>query len=69
MTYEEHKAAVDVAYPTPTLVWYLHQDNSSHEYDDRAVADAFVTFDGEDYEYEVHYSGSAGEYLLFASGR
>ena len=62
MTYEEHKAAVDLAQPTPTLVWYLHQDNPSHEWDDFAVADAFATFDGRQHQYEAHYSGGLGEY-------
>ena len=68
MTYEEHKAAVDEAYPTPTLVWYLHVDNVSHEYDDQVVADAFVTFDGHEYEFEVSYSagGEPGAYSYHA---
>ena len=68
MTYEEHKAAVDAAHPTPTLAWYLHEDNSSHDYDDPAIADAFVAFDGEVYEYEVHYSvgRNPGAYTYYA---
>ena len=69
MTYEEHKSAVDVANPTPTLVWYLHRDDASHEYDDLAIAEAFVTFDGEDFEYELHYSasGSPTQYTFKAN--
>ena len=59
MTYEQHKTAVDAANPTPLLVWYLHQDNASHKHDDEAIADAFATFDGEEYEHELHvYGGS-----------
>ena len=36
-TYEQHKAAVDLAYPTPALVWYLHRDDPGHHHDDTAV--------------------------------
>ena len=66
MTYEQHKAAVDAANPTPALTWYLHADNVSHEHDDLAVAETFAIFDGENYEFEVHYyASSPGTYAYF----
>ena len=55
-TYEQHKAAVDTAYPTPTAVWQLHGEDLPHNYDNYAIADTLVAIMGDQVEFEVHYN-------------
>ena len=62
MTYEQHKAAIDAAMPTPTLTWEGHTDNPAHLYDEQAVAQASTDFDGQTYDYEVHIVGTTLPY-------
>ena len=56
-TYEAIKAEVDLANPTPPLVWHLYTDNPAHEHDDHAVARADMDFAGERYILEAHVLG------------
>ena len=62
MTYEQHKAAIDAAMPTPTLTWEGHTDNPAHLHDEQAVAQASADFDGQTYDYEVHIVGTTLPY-------
>ena len=61
MTYSQHKAAVDLAYPTPAIAWYLHADDPGHHFDDFSVAYAVVTnVEGHTQRYEAAVSGTTG---------
>ena len=60
LTYSQHKAAIDAAYPTPPIEW-ARQDNhvtfKHHE-----VAAVELTFNGEDYHYlGSHWQSNNGE--------
>ena len=56
-TYEQHKATVDAANPTPAVTWHLHGEDLPHIHDDYAVADTCVMIDGVETEFELHYNG------------
>ena len=56
-TYQVHKTRIDAAMPTPALVWTVHTDNPAHTHDDQAVAQGHATFDGVEYDFEVHVKG------------
>ena len=57
-TYEQIKAAVDAANPTPSLTWFLHLDNPGHQHDDLSAARGEVVVDGKVYAFEAHVEGS-----------
>ena len=52
-TYEEHKADVDAAMPTPVPVWRLYVDDPTHQEDHRSVARCEFSFNGVDYVREI----------------
>ena len=60
LTYDQHKAAIDAAYPTPPIVWARQDDHVTfglHE-----VASAEMTFNGQRYHYlGAHYRESGEE--------
>ena len=57
-TYEQIKAAVELAHPTPDPIpWQLHTDNPGHQHDDQAIVRAEVVFDGVTYILEGHAQG------------
>ena len=57
-TYDQHKARVDAAMPTPTFTWELFSEDTPHIHDDQAVARSnVITFDGQDFQLEMHSKG------------
>ena len=60
-SFDEHKAAVLAANPTPPLTWYQHRDDPTHHHDDQAVAYVVMdSVDGASYRYEVYAQRSGG---------
>ena len=58
-TYEQHKAVVDLAYPTPAIAWYLHADDPGHRHDDKVLAYTVMTsVEGTVKRYEAHLGGT-----------
>ena len=53
LTYDQHKAAIDAAYPTPPIEWARQDDHITFRQEDVAAAE--MRFNGEDY----HYLGNA----------
>ena len=59
-TYEQHKATIDAAHPTPTVAWHQSDaDNPAHGHDDYDVAYGETTFMGERFRLSLHV-GIAG---------
>ena len=52
LTFDQHKAAIDAAYPTPPIEWVRQDDHVAFGHHE--VASAELTFNAEDY----HYIGS-----------
>ena len=57
-TYEQHKAAVDAANPTPLMTWYqtTGHDNPLHSDDDREVAVGALTWMGTTQSFRAFFS-------------
>ena len=55
-TYEQHKAAVDAANPTPVMTWYqtTGHDNPLHRDDDYEVAVGAFTFMGTTHSFRAY---------------
>lgn len=66
MSYEEHKVQVDLEYPTPEPVYYLHKDNPLHSHDDHALAFAHLQFGSISYDLEVHQSDPGPQIVWIA---
>ena len=62
LTYEQHKAAIDIAYPTPPIDWVRQDDHvtfGTHE-----VATVELTFNARSYHYlGAHYREHGEEAL------
>ena len=60
LTYDQHKAAIDAAYPTPPIEWARQDDHITFRPQDVAAAE--LRFNGEDYHYlGTHWQSSIGE--------
>ena len=60
-TFDEVLAAVTAAMPSPSIDWYLHNDEP-HSHDDAALARCDMEFDGESFIYEAHINGAGANY-------
>ena len=61
--YTTHKTAVDLAYPTPAIAWYLHADDPRHNFDNFSVAyTAMISVEGNTKRYEAAVEGTTGRY-------
>ena len=49
LTYDQHKAAIDAAYPTPPIEWVRQDDHVTFGHHEVAIAE--LTFNFEDYRY------------------
>ena len=55
LTFDEHKTAVDLEFPTPSMTWYLHRDDPRHSHDDAVIAYVVMTtVDGGVDRYEAY---------------
>ena len=55
LTFDEHKTAVDLEFPTPPMTWYLHRDDPRHSHDDAVIAYVVMTtVDGGVDRYEAY---------------
>ena len=60
LTYDQHKAAINAAYPTPPIEWARQDDHITFRPQDVAAAE--LRFNGEDYHYlGTHWQSSIGE--------
>ena len=49
LTYDQHKAAIDRAYPTPPIDWARQDDHVTFKHHE--VAAVYLSFNAEDYHY------------------
>ena len=60
LTYDQHKAAIDAAYPTPPIEWVRQDDHITFQH--HHVAAVQLRFNEEDYHYlGSHWQSGSGE--------
>ena len=60
LTFDQHKAAIDAAYPTPPIDWARQDDHVTFGHHEVAAVE--LTFNGEDFHYlGSHWQSSGGE--------
>ena len=60
LTYDQHKAAIDAAYPTPPIEWARQDNHITFRQEDVAAAE--LRFNEVDYHYlGTHWQSSIGE--------